>query len=175
MQRTIHWGETDIAAGVPGDLVVDAESRASFGALDLLRSAQSLVSTGKLDLLIGIPSTHALPLAERVGFRRVSVWQSYAQIVNSRERLRSRFGRLGAALSPLADSSAALLRTVKSRSVPRFMVVELSRQGLDRVQMDNWQRPNRCLVSHASSGFLRWRFLDTPVAKYRIFAGPGRP
>ncbi len=28
--RTIHWGETDIAAGVPGDLVVDAESRASL-------------------------------------------------------------------------------------------------------------------------------------------------
>ena len=169
VRRTIHWDGTELAAGVPGDLVVDADSRSSFGGIELVRCVQSLVQQEELDVLIGVPSMDVLPLAERMGFRRLSVWESYAQIVNSRAALRLRLGRVGAAFSPFVDVQAALFRALKTRSAPHFDVVELSRQRLAQLETDKWSFPARSFVLDTSLEFLRWRFLDTPIAAYRIF------
>lgn len=167
--RTLRWGGVELSAGVPGDLLVDSHHRASLGAFGLLRSVQSLIVRKELDVLVGIPSTHVLLLTERLGFRRIGVWESYSLIANSKEALRSRFGGVGAAMSPLVDGAFALLRTALCPALPRYVVAELSRDEVERLHTQDWLCPERCFVSHVSARFLRWRFLNSPLAKYRIF------
>ena len=168
MVRTFRWGKTRLRVGILGNLLVDTESRTSFGGVELVRSAQSLVSQGELDLLLGVPSGRALALALRMGFRRLGIWETYAQIIRSAASLRSRLGRAGTVLSPLVDAWAGLLRLFRSGWIAHLRVIELSARELDRINLETWTSPDDRFVAYHSAVFLRWRFLEKPISEYQI-------
>jgi len=167
--RSFRWGKTRLRVGIVGNLLVDTESRTSFGGVELVRSVQSLVYRQELDILLGVPNRRAYPLVLRMGFRRLGIWETHAQIVRSLSPLRSWLGWPGTVLSPMVDLWAASLRLFRSRWIAPLQVIELSARELDRINLENWIPPGHCFFAQPSGVFLRWRFLEEPVTEYHTF------
>jgi hypothetical protein len=164
--RAFRFGDRSLRAGIVGNLMVDKPSR-TIGGLALLRSVQSLVSSGQFDILLGIPGIGApMRLILRMGFSTIGRWQTYVQISRSRSALFARYSTAGAALSPIADLSAAVWRRLscfESIAVGNFKVVELTSDHVSKLPAADWPHARDRFCTDFSPPMLESRFLREPL------------
>jgi hypothetical protein len=163
--RQLRCGEHRICAGVAGNLLVDRNWSAYFGACALVRAAKSLVIRGELDILLGIPNHLARPVFERLHFQTIGRWTTHAQVIRSRELLQSRLKAGAGVAAPIADLVGAISRIGTLIGEPRRearQIRTLSAADLARLCPERWPTGSRiCLVADAE--YIKWRFLREPV------------
>lgn len=171
--REFRFGEMTLMVGVLGNFLVDKDMRKYFGAVRLVKAAKSLVDSGEFDILLGLPNQLAQPLLLRLGFQHIDSLQTQAQVFRSSDALRYRFGPLGAFASPIVDSFSALRRLFSAwpRTVRMpLRILELSEDQLAHISTTSWSPPAETFVLQSSGAFLRSRFFQDPVKRYRGFA-----
>jgi hypothetical protein len=171
--RRLRFGRMVVRAGVAGNLLVERGSGVYLGAFSLVNMMKSLVNEKEIDILLGIPNQLAFPIFSRLGFRTIDEWTTYVQVSESWHLLNFYFGLPGRLASPLVDLAAAARRGMShwgQADFPRFRVIELSENDLNRVRFEDWPAPHHRFLNEATSDYLKWRFLRAPSQDYSIVA-----
>lgn len=170
--RELRWPPGRLRAGVLGNLLVDRDHRKTLAAIELVRAAQALVSRNELDVLLGTPKNERVrQLVLRLGFAPLGAWDTCALIFRSRALLKPRLRWVGTALSPLVDVWAAskrLYATGGRRNYAKYQVRELEQADIESLDVSSWCAPDCRFTGQPSPAFLRWRFVDAPVRRYRV-------
>ena len=168
LPRTLTWRDVSLSVGLVGNLIVSKSHRSPFAAVSLIRAVRQLVVDGEIDLLLGVPVARAARVVVGLRFRQLGTWRTYTIVSRSARALRRRFGVAGVPAAPLVDALAWTYQRLRRPAITPCRVDELSATELESASFDGWSSPADRICQRSSPSFLRWRFLDMPVHRYRV-------
>lgn len=166
-RRHMCFEGRDVSSAVLVDLVVTAEHR-SLGPALMMQMAIVEQVREELELLLGFPNQRAASLFKRIRYSKFNDIVRYVRILRHGPYLERRMPRrVAAPVGWLLDGATRIrdaLRSALARS-PRTEWCERVDPRMD----DLWQRsrPRSMLTARRDAPFLRWRFDDCPLARYR--------
>lgn len=164
-------GQT-VRAGLMGDFFVDRSHRSLFPAMQLQRAALTAAQT-RFSVLYGFPNDKAINVFRRLGFVELGRTTRYVKVLNFAPYVQRRLATAPRLASLLARAAVALARLPRPLARLRAFGHRASwgepppeqlAQLNERVTLGAKVRGQR------DQRFLRWRFIDKPDSKARIFA-----
>lgn len=172
--RRVAVGSAYHTAGIAGDYAVSPSHRGFGPALALQQRAVATVKEGRLDLVYGLPNPLSAPLLRRAGYRSIGDVVQLTRVLRSRRVLERHVPSrlLARMVAPVVDVGLRVMAGAQRRTGhPRHAFESADIPTFDRRFDRLWQmaRPRHPMIGDRSAAFLRWRFSESPHARYRIF------
>ncbi|MBP7569184.1 MAG: hypothetical protein KBA95_03880 [Acidobacteria bacterium] len=175
-RRLWHRG-TPLSASLPADLAVDRAHRLLAPALMLQRAVREH-ATRTSQLCYAFPNSHAAPVMERAGYKRLGRFRRYVRPLDAGSLADARAAAgvvpwlLRRGVARAARVAAGLRRPVRTILGRRFRWLEDIDPGFERL----WRarQAESPFVGDRTARFLRWRFLERPGVPSRLVAAYDR-
>jgi hypothetical protein len=168
--RTIKVGGDELKAGVPVDFAVSRAHRTGAAALGIQRGLLA-ESASAFDFFCGFPNKAALPVLQRVGYRKFATSRAWIKPLTATYKLaqyvKPRFALRAAAVVPNLWLTAA-----DAWRLPRGPRVSVEFTGRADERFDLlWARArnNYAVAGERSSAYLNWRYTGFRTLKYSFF------
>jgi hypothetical protein len=159
--------------GIAGDLVVNTNHRTLGPALQIQKRIISGALREGYDFLYAFPNKSSEPVLKKVGYKKLGQKVRLVKVLKTRQHLSKLpfLKKMVYILCPLFD---AILRM----HIYKMMLFTKNDSMFEELKdFDNrfdhlWQKASKqfSFVGQRSSKYLRWKFLDNPGNKNRIFA-----
>lgn len=168
--RRMLWQSSEIKAGVLVDLAVSSEHR-SLGPALMLERGLAKEGTEHFSLIYGFPNAKAVAVFKRIGcYEKLGDMVRYARVLRYADYAARRLPRAMAVPVGWLVSNARRAREALHLFGGRQLKTEWGKASDSRID-ELWARSNKGdgLVGIRDSGFLRWRFEDSPKQARLLF------
>jgi hypothetical protein len=172
MRRNFRVAGDNYAAGLIGDLAVDAAHRTLMPALTLVRGARKLALEHG-PLTYGFPNPAASPVLQRCGYKTLGSLTRYARVLRHARYVRRRISTplVVTAASPILDGFRfAGMLAPAARALPQVKLDWLKATDARFDALWESARSSYDIVAERTAAFLTWRFLRHPEEQCEIAA-----
>jgi len=171
LPRRVLVKGSEVLAGIPIDFAVSKRHRIGGAALMLQRRLAALVDEGRFAFLLAYPNKLALPVFQRIGYKKVGDAQAWVKPLRAGYKLR-RYLRnpvFTAVAAVPANGLMAAIDRVRCRS--RVSVRRETQKTADERFDSLWggAAANFPLTTVRSSAYLNWRYAGFTTMEYQLF------
>jgi hypothetical protein len=158
-----------IRCGILGDFIVAKKYRVFGPNLLLLRTVTMNLTNLGFDFIYGIPNQASEGPLKRVGFKNVGVMHSLVKPLKTDYYLQKYTGlSFSKILSPFANSALKALSKESWVSSRGFFEESTVLNGSFNILWDEIKHQQSNMIGEHSQEYLRWRFCQNPLYKFRI-------
>lgn len=173
LPRTVRVAGADLRAGIPVDFSVSRAHRTAAAALGIQRE---LLAAGRssFDFFYGFPNRSALPILQRVGYRRFATSRSWIKPIRANYKVaqyvRPRALANVAAIAPNAWLRAADYLRLGRAAPAGGEVVHRADDRFDRLWLA--ARDRYAIAGERTAAHLNWRYTGFQPVEHGLFAVP---
>jgi hypothetical protein len=170
--RTIFIHGKSVQAVISGDLVVDQEHRATGLAIDMGKSGISMCDRNDSGVLLAVPNEKSHGVGLKAGCEILDDICEMTQVLRTysyiRRNIHSPF--IARILSSLLDLGFRVRATGFFRFRKKNYAVDVA-SGFNEKFDELWEKlSKKCsFIGERSSGFLEWRFNQSPYNEHKVF------
>jgi hypothetical protein len=169
MPRRLNHAGKEVDAGILGDFMVAAKHRVFGPNIQLLRTVLASLDDLGISFIYTLPNEASVKVAEHVGMKRFAELHCFVKPIDMRFYAKKYLpSPLDAVLAPAA---AICLRaaTLEPHMHMRHAVRESGTvdEAFDRL-WNQMKEVTNGLISERSAEFLRWRYLQNPLNRFRV-------
>jgi len=170
--HTLVVGGRPTASYICGDMAVDHAHRALGPAVALFKAAIQHCEDNSPCVLLTTPNKKSLPVASRVGFKRLGTYFAMTQVLRTGRHLRYhiKLTFVADSLAFLADTFVALYYILKSyRSTKGYQSVLVDGFDSSFNSFMQGRAKHLSLAGQRTVPFLNWRLKDSPYGGNQVF------
>jgi hypothetical protein len=167
--RRMRLAGSTVLVGHASDLAVDASHRGIRPAMMLQRAMADCIGKD-LPLIYTSPNDRALNVMRLVGFNVVSQYGRYVKVLQAGQYMQAIPGIARVIMAPFVNAALRIRSADTWHSSRGYRLKEVS--SVDQRFDQLWDRASAQAdaLGERSAAFVRWRYLDCPLQKYRLLA-----
>jgi hypothetical protein len=167
--RRLEISGATFAAGLASDLAVDARHRSLQPALMLQRQVLEALRGGDVSLVYGLPNSKSIGVFRRLGYSSVAKIRRFVKVLRVDPYLEQRNAPVIAQklVSAPANLGMRMVSPETWRKSQAHVIRELAAFDNRFDELFSRTHASVALTTARSAAFLKWRYTDCPLRKYR--------